>query len=86
MERADIKRVLKEMGVAKALLEMPAVIEPIYKEMMEKPESELKKEGAVNVDKDGNFTFGDRNVRLRKDHCAEISFGDNVFSFIIESM
>ena len=76
MERVDIKRVLKEMGVAKALLEMPAVIEPIYKEMMEKPESELKKEGAVNVDKDGNFTFGDRSVRLRKDHCAEISFGD----------
>ena len=31
MERADIKRVLKEMGVAKSLLEMPAVIEPIYK-------------------------------------------------------
>ena len=76
MERVDIKRVLKEMGVAKALLEMPAVIEPIYKEMLEKPESELKKEGTVIGDKDGNFSFEDRNIKLRKDHCAEISFGD----------
>ena len=66
MERVDIKRVLKEMGVAKALLEMPAVIEPIYKEMMERPESELRKEGKVIVDEDGNFTFGDKKVRLRK--------------------
>ena len=76
MERTDIKKLLKEMGVAKSLLEMPAVIEPIYKEMMEKPESELKQEGIVVVDKDGNFTFGDRSVTLRKDGSAEISFGD----------
>lgn len=76
MERADIKRVLKELGVQEALTEMPAVVEPIYKEMMERPESELRKEGKVIVDEDGNFTFGDKKVRLRKDHCAEITFGD----------
>ena len=76
MERAEIKRVLKELGVQEALTEMPAVVEPIYKEMMERPESELRKEGKVIVDEDGNFTFGDKKVRLRKDHCAEITFGD----------
>lgn len=76
MERADIKRVLKEMGVAEALTEMPAVIEPIYKEMMERPESDLRKEGKVIVDQDGNFSFGDRKIQLREDRCAEISFGD----------
>lgn len=76
MERADIKRVLKELGVADALTEMPAVIEPIYKEMLERPESELRKEGKVIVDEDGNFTFGDKKVRLREDNCAEITFGD----------
>lgn len=76
MERADIKRVLKEMGVAEALTEMPAVIEPIYKEMMERPESDLRKQGKVNVDENGNFTFGDRKIQLREDKCAEISFGD----------
>lgn len=76
MERADIKRVLKELGVQEALTEMPAVVEPIYKEMMERPESELRKEGKVIVDEDGNFTFGDKKVRLRKDHSAEITFGD----------
>lgn len=76
MERADIKRVLKELGVAEALTEMPAIIEPIYKEMMERPESELRKEGKVVVDEDGNFIFGKRKIRLREDKCAEISFGD----------
>lgn len=76
MERADIKRVLKELGVAEALTEMPAVVEPIYKEMMERPESDLRKEGKVVVDEDGNFIFGKRKIRLREDKCAEISFGD----------
>lgn len=76
MERADIKRVLKEMGVAEALTEMPAVVEPIYKEMMERPENDLRKEGKVIVDQDGNFSFGDRKIQLREDRCAEISFGD----------
>lgn len=76
MERADIKRVLKELGVQEALTEMPAVVEPIFKEMLERPESELRKEGKVIVDEDGNFTFGDKKVRLRKDNCAEITFGD----------
>lgn len=76
MERADIKRVLKELGVQEALIEMPAVVEPIYKEMLESSESELRKEGKVVVDEDGNFTFGDRKVKLRKDKCAEITFGD----------
>ena len=76
MERADIKRVLKELGVADDLTEMPAVVEPIYKEMLGRPESELRKEGKVIVDEDGNFTFGDKKVRLRKDNCAEITFGD----------
>lgn len=76
MERADIKRVLKELGVAEALTEMPAVIEPIYKEMMERPESDLRKEGKVIVDQDGNFTLGDKKIRLREDKCAEITFSD----------
>lgn len=76
MERADIKRVLKELGVSEALIEMPAVVEPIYKEMMERPESDLRKEGKVTVDEDGNFTFGDKKIRLREDKCAEITFGD----------
>ena len=67
MERADIKRVLKELGVSEALIEMPAVVEPIYKEMMERPESDLRKEGKVTVDEDGNFTFGDKKIRLRED-------------------
>lgn len=76
MERADIKRVLKELGVAEELTEMPAVIEPIYKEMMERPESDLRKQGKVNVDENGNFTFGDKKIELREDKCAEITFGD----------
>lgn len=76
MERADIKRVLKELGVHEALTEMPAVVEPIYKEMMEKSESELRKEGKVVVDEHGNFSLGDKKIRLRRDKCAEITFGD----------
>ena len=76
MERADIKRVLKELGVHEALTEMPAVVEPIYKEMMERPESDLRKEGKVVVDEHGNFTLGDKKIRLRRDKCAEITFGD----------
>lgn len=76
MERADIKRVLKEKGVAGALLEMPAVIEPIYKEMMEKTESDLSKQGKVNVDEQGNFSFGGRRIKLNEDGCAEITFSD----------
>ena len=76
MERADIKRVLKELGVQEALTEMPAVVEPIYKEMMERPESDLRKEGKVIVDEDANFIIGNKKIRLREDKCAEISFGD----------
>lgn len=76
MERADIKRILKEMGVAEALTEMPAVIEPIYKELMEKPESYLRRQGKVNVDEQGNFSFGNRRIKLKEDSCAEITFND----------
>lgn len=76
MERADIKRVLKELGVANALTEMPAIVEPIYQEMAERDESELRKEGKVVVDGDGNFIYGDKKITLREDKCAEITFGD----------
>ncbi len=76
MERADIKRVLKEMGVLDALTEMPAVIEPIYKEMMEKAESDLTSKGRVSVDEHGNFSFGDRKIKLVEDGGAEITFKD----------
>ena len=76
MERVDIKRVLKELGVAEALIEMPAVIEPIYKEMMEKSARDLQKDGKVTVDDNGGFICNRRKVKLREDGCAEIFFED----------
>lgn len=75
MERADIKRVLKEMGVEESLTEMPAVVEPIYREMMDKSENDLRNKGKINVDEQGNFSFGDRRIIL-SDSCAQITFGD----------
>ena len=44
--------------------------------MMERPESDLRKEGKVVVDEHGNFSLGDKKIRLRRDKCAEITFGD----------
>ncbi len=76
MERSDIKRVLKDLGVAEALIEMPAVIEPIYKEMMERPERDLRKDGKVVVDDNGNFICDGRKIKLKEDGCAEITFKD----------
>ncbi len=78
MERVDIKRVLKEMGVANELLEMPAVIEPIYRELMEKSEKELRKSGRVAVDEAGNFSYANRKIKLDENGEAEIAFGDAV--------
>lgn len=76
MNRNEIKKVLKEMGVRKEFLEMPAVIEPIYVEMMEKTAHDLSGKGRINVDENGNFSFGDKKIKLNKDGCAEITFGD----------
>lgn len=78
MERADIKRVLKEMGVVDELLEMPAAIEPIYRELMEKSEKELRKPGRVTVDGAGNFSYTNRRIRLDENGEAEIDFADMV--------
>lgn len=80
MERKEIKRVLKEMGVREEFLEMPAVIEPIYVEMMEKTASDLSGKGRISVDENGDFSFGDRKIKLNKEGCAEITQGDYIIT------
>ena len=78
MDRKEIKEALKEMGVREEFLEMPAVIEPIFVEMMEKTASDLTSKGRVNVDENGDFSFGDKKIKLTKDGCAEITFRDAI--------
>ncbi|MBR3613924.1 MAG: hypothetical protein IKL55_01960 [Clostridia bacterium] len=80
MERTDIKRILKEMGVAEALLEMPAVVEPIYKEMMEKTEKDLRNYGRLNVDENGDFSFGGKKVKLKENGGAKITYRDAIIT------
>ena len=33
MDRIELKKILKEIGVNETLTEMPAVVEPIYREL-----------------------------------------------------
>lgn len=56
MNREDIKTILSKKGVNEKMLEMPAIIEPLYKRFMNSPKSELENE-EVKVDEKGGFTY-----------------------------
>ena len=59
MERNQMKKILKALGMSEKLLEMPAVMERIYQVLKDKTEEEMVKE-IVNVSNDG------KTVRIDK--------------------
>lgn len=53
MERLELKKLLKELGVKEELTEMPAVVEPLYKEVINKTVEEVKSSGKIIVVEEG---------------------------------
>lgn len=76
MERIELKKILREMGVHEILTEMPAVVEPIYREFFDDTSSEVRECGRIVVYEDGSFSFDDRQITLSPGSGATISYED----------
>ena len=76
MNREELKQILREKGVSELLVEMPAVVEPLYKELMDCTTQEVRTSGRIVVDDEGNFSFDKRQVKVSPGSGATISFDD----------
>lgn len=76
MERSELKELLKELGVREELTEMPAVVEPLYKEWMEKTASAIKDSGKIVVLANGDFKTDKRSIEFEITGGARISYDD----------
>lgn len=76
MERAEVKEYLKKLGVKPEFVEMPAIVEPIYKDLIDKTVSEIESKVKITVTPDGNFTIGDRSIVASEDGGAKVSYSD----------
>lgn len=76
MERSELKELLKELGVREELTEMPAIVEPLYKEWMEKTASAVKSSGDILVLANGDFKVGKKSVEFEITGGARVSYDD----------
>ena len=76
MDRVELKKILKEMGVSETLTEMPAVVEPIYRELFDQTSTEVRECGRFVVYGDGSFSFDERQITLSPGSGATISYED----------
>ena len=76
MERAELKELLKRKGVKPELLEMPAVVEPIFKDVVDKTVSQVERSNDIKANPDGVFSYQNRVVTPGEDGGAVISYGD----------
>lgn len=76
MERSELKELLKRKGVKPELIEMPAVVEPIYKDVVDKTVSQVEKSDDLKVNPDGVFVFNKRAVTPSETGGAVIAYGD----------
>lgn len=73
MNREEVKSVLKTRGIDESLLEMPAIVEPIYQAYMNCPKSMLEEAVELDVDENGNFTFRKNNYTKLDNEGARIT-------------
>ena len=67
MERSELKELLKRKGVRPELIEMPAVVEPIYKDVVDKTVSQVENSEALKANEDGTLTtLKTRNTKIFK--------------------
>ena len=78
MDRFEIKQMLLDMGVKNELVEMPAIVEQIYREFSDVPLDRARKTTRIAVRENGNFSFGNAVISLDKDGGATIVDGDLV--------
>ena len=91
MDRVELKKILKEMGVSETLTEMPAVVEPIFRELFDQTSNEVRECGRFVVYEDGSFSFDERQITLSPGSGATISYEDvlievNTFEEAINSL
>lgn len=89
MDRKELKQILIERGVSARLVEMPAVMEPIYRELFDKTSSEVRETRRIFVDEEGGFSFDTRQIKLSPGSGATISYDDvlieaNIYGIEIE--
>lgn len=78
MNRFEIKQMLLDMGVKNELVEMPAILEQIYREFSDVPLENARKTTRIAVRENGNFSFGNAVISLDRDGGATIVDGDLV--------
>jgi hypothetical protein len=76
MDRVELKKILREMGVSETLTEMPAVVEPIFREVFDQTSNEVRECGRFVVYEDGSFSFDERQITLSPGSGATISYED----------
>ena len=76
MERSELKELLKRKGVRPELIEMPAVVEPIYKDVVDKTVSQVENSEALKANEDGTFRYTNRLISPSDTGGAVISYGD----------
>ena len=76
MERIELKKILREMGVSETLTEMPAVVETIFREVFDQTSNEVRECGRFVVYEDGSFSFDERQITLSPGSGATISYED----------
>lgn len=78
MDRFEIKQLLIDMGVRTELVEMPAIVEQIYREFSDVSLDRVRKSSRIVVREHGNFSFGNAVISLDKDGGATVVDGDLV--------
>ena len=78
MDRIEIKQLLIDMGVKQEFVEMPAIVEQIYREYSDVSLERARKANRIVVRENGNFSFGNAVISLDKDGGATIVDGDIV--------
>lgn len=76
MERAELKELLKNMGIDEKLVEMPGIVEPIYKEVMDRTINQVSGNRMISVHEPSKFSFDNKSITLDKDGGAYVTYDD----------
>ena len=66
MNRVELKCLLRKLGVNERLIQMPAVVEPLYRETVDYTEDKVRRDKLIYF-KNGTLTIARREIKLKED-------------------
>lgn len=76
MNRVELKCLLRKLGVNERLIQMPAIVEPLYKETVDYTEDKVRRDKLIYF-KNGILTIARRIIKLKEDGTVEIECLDS---------